>query len=203
MFRLIKIIFNATILVLAIIGFNTIGGQKYVDAVIKNVSSFIKDNVQESAKEVGDFSNVDKEFEIDNTFKLFGYKGILCAHKASGQRLVLLNTGNKTVLSQTDIQSKDIANKIKSAFEKTKYQAITIEEIKVTERGMITAKGKSVPYAKFDARVTKLPVKDYTGIIAALTTTNGNNELIVAVNESKRYSQLITREFFSKVKEIQ
>ena len=82
----------------------------------------------------------------------------------------------------------DIANKIKSAFEKTKYQAITIEEIKVTERGMITAKGKSVPYAKFDARVTKLPVKDYTGIIAALTTTNGNNELIVAVNESKRYS---------------
>ena len=51
MFRLIKIIFNAAILVLAIIGFNTIGGQKYVDALVKNVYSFIQDNVQESAKE--------------------------------------------------------------------------------------------------------------------------------------------------------
>ena len=33
MFRLIKIIFNAFLLVLAIIGFNAIGGQKYVEAV--------------------------------------------------------------------------------------------------------------------------------------------------------------------------
>ena len=31
MFRLIKITFNATLLVLAIIGFNAIGGQKYVE----------------------------------------------------------------------------------------------------------------------------------------------------------------------------
>ena len=33
MFRLIKIFFNAVILVLAIIGFNAIGGQKYVEYV--------------------------------------------------------------------------------------------------------------------------------------------------------------------------
>ena len=144
---------------------------------------------------------MDKEFEIDNTFKLFGYKGVLCAHKASGQKLAILNTGSKTLLSQADIQHKDIARKLKSTIEKTKYQAITVEDIKITERGMISIKGKSVPYAKFDAHVTKLPVKDYTGMVAALVTDSGNNELIVAVNESKRYSQLITREFFSKVRE--
>ena len=112
MFRLIKIIFNATVLVLAIIGFNTIGGDKYVDAIVKKVSSFIRENVQESAKEIGDFSSVDKEFEIDNTFKLFGYKGVLCAHKASGQKLAILNTGSKILLSQADIQHKDIAKKL-------------------------------------------------------------------------------------------
>ncbi len=201
MFRLIKIIFNAVILVLAIIGFNTIGGQKYVDALVKNVSSFIRDNAQESAKEIGDFSNIDKEFEINNTFKLLGYKGVLSAHKASGQRLLILNTGKKQLLSQTDIQSKDIANKLKDMFAKTKYQAVTIEELKVTERGMITAKGKNVPYAKFDAKISKLPVKDYTGMIAVLTTKNGNNEILAAVNEKKKYSQLLTREFFSKIQE--
>lgn len=201
MFRLIKIIFNAVILVLAIIGFNTIGGQKYVDALVKNVSSFIRDNAQESAKEIGDFSNIDKEFEINNTFKLLGYKGVLSAHKASGQRLLILNTGKKQLLSQTDIQSKDIANKLKDMFAKTKYQAVTIEELKVTERGMITAKGKNVPYAKFDAKISKLPVKDYTGMIAVLTTKNGNNEILAAVNEKKKYSQLLTKEFFSKIQE--
>ena len=201
MFRLIKIIFNATILVLAFIGFNSIGGQKYVDALVKNVSSFIKNNAQETAKEIGDFSNVDKEFEIDNTFKFMGYKGVLYAHNASGQRLVILNTGNKVLLSQADIQGKDVTKKLKSAFEKSKYQAITLEELNIVERGTITTKGKTVPYAKFDAKVTRLPVKDYSGIVAALTDSKGNNELIVAVNEQKRYSQLITREFFSKIKE--
>ena len=201
MFRLIKIIFNATILVLAIIGFNAIGGQKYVDALVKNVSSFIKTNIEESAKEIGDFSKIDKEFEIDNTFSAFGYKGVLCAHKASGQRLAILSTGTKPIITKSDVQSKDIAQKIKSAFEKTKYQAITIEEINITERGMLTVKGQSVPYAKFNARVTKLPVKDYTGIVAALTTSAGKNELLVAVNEQKRYSQLISKEFFAKVNE--
>ncbi len=201
MFRLIKIIFNAIILVLAIIGFNTIGGQKYVDALVKNVSSFIKENAQENAKEIGDFSNVDKEFEINNTFKLLGYKGVLSAHKASGQRMLILNTGKRQLLSQTDIQSKDIADKLKDMFAKTKYQAVTIEELKVTERGMITTKGKNVPYAKFNAKISKLPVKDYTGMVAVVTTKNGNNEIFAAVNEKKKYSQLLTREFFSKIKE--
>ena len=66
---------------------------------------------------------------------------------------------------------------------------------------MLSVKQKSVPYAKFDIKVTKLPVKDYTGIVAALKTKNGNNEILVAVNERKKYSQLLTREFFSKIQE--
>ena len=112
-----------------------------------------------------------------------------------------MNTGKRQLLSQTDIQSKDIADKLKDMFAKTKYQAVTIEELKVTERGMITTKGKNVPYAKFNAKISKLPVKDYTGMVAVVTTKNGNNEIFAAVNEKKKYSQLLTREFFSKIKE--
>lgn len=202
MFKLIKLIFQTIILILAFIGFNSIGGQKYVDMLIQNVSSFIKDNAQESAKELGDFSNIDKEFEIDNTFKVLGYKGVLCEHNASGQRLAILNTGKKTVLTQADIKSKDLATKIKSAFEKTKYQAISIEEITITGRGTLTTKGKTVPYAKFDAKVSRLPIKEYSGIIGVTTNAKGDNELVISVNQQKRYSQLITNEFFSKIKDI-
>ena len=202
MFKLIKLIFQTIILILAFIGFNSIGGQKYVDMAIHHISSFIKDNAQESAKELGDFSNVDKEFEIDNTFKILGYKGVLCEHKASGQRLAVINTGKKVVLSQADINSKDLANKIKSAFEKTKYQAITIEEINIISKGSMLVKGKTVTYAKFDAKISKLPIKDYSGIIGVTTNAKSDNELIISINQQKRYSQLITNEFFSKIKEI-
>ena len=50
MFRLIKIIFNAFLLVLAIIGFNAIGGQKYVEAIKISVGNFIQEHALESAK---------------------------------------------------------------------------------------------------------------------------------------------------------
>lgn len=50
MFRLIKIIFNAFLLVLAIIGFNAIGGQKYVEAVKVSVGNFIQEHALEGAK---------------------------------------------------------------------------------------------------------------------------------------------------------
>ena len=41
MFRMIKIAFNATIIVLALIGFNAIGGQKYVEGIRDGVANFI------------------------------------------------------------------------------------------------------------------------------------------------------------------
>ena len=47
MFRFIKIIINAFILVLAIIGFNAIGGQKYVEAIKVNVTNFIQQRAEE------------------------------------------------------------------------------------------------------------------------------------------------------------
>ena len=58
MFRLIKIIFNAFLLVLAIMGFNAIGGQKYVEAVKVSVGTFIQEHAFESAKKIGNFSNL-------------------------------------------------------------------------------------------------------------------------------------------------
>ena len=54
MFRLIKIIFNAFLLVLAIIGFNAIGGQKYVEAVKVSIGNFIQEHALEEAKKMLD-----------------------------------------------------------------------------------------------------------------------------------------------------
>ena len=203
MFRLIKIIFNAFLLVLAIIGFNAIGGQKYVEAVKVSVGNFIQKHALEEAQKIGNFSNLNEEFQIDNSVNLVGYKAILAEHKASGQKMIIVDSGKKPLLTQEDIKSSEIDRKLKDLAEKFKYQAVTVQDIKVTDRGSLNVYGKTVPYAKFEAHVSKLPFSDISGIVASVTTTDGSEKLALSLSEKKRYSQLIANEFYKDVKEAE
>lgn len=201
MFRLIKIIFNAFLLVLAIIGFNAIGGQKYVEAIKISVGNFIQEHALESAKKIGNFSGLNEEFQIDNAVNLIGYKAILAEHKASGQKMVIIDSGDKALLTESDIKSDKVDKKLKDLAEKFKYQAITVKDIKITGRGSMNVYGKQVPYAKFEAEVTKLPFSDITGVVASVKTSDGNEKLALSISQKDKYSQLITNEFYRGVKE--
>ena len=201
MFRLIKIIFNAFIIVLAIIGFNAIGGQKYVEAVKVSVVNFIQERAAENAKKIGDFSKLNEEFQIDNAVNLVGYKAVLAEHKASGQKMIIVDSGKKPLLTQEDIKSSEVDKKLKNLAEKFKYQAITVQDIKIVDRGSMNVYGESVPYAKFEAKVTKLPFSDISGVVASVTTADGAEKLALALSEKNKYSQLITNEFYKGVKQ--
>lgn len=201
MFRLIKIIFNAFLLVLAIIGFNAIGGQKYVEAVKVSVGNFIQEHALEGAKKIGNFSGLNKEFQIDNSVNLVGYKAVIAEHKASGQKMVIVDSGKKPLLTQNDIKSDKVDKKLNDLADKFKYQAVTVQDIKITDRGTMKVYGKDVPYAKFEAQVTKLPFKDVAGVVASVTTSDGSEKLAFSISEKKKYSQLITNEFYKGVAE--
>ena len=201
MFRLIKIIFNAFLLVLAIIGFNAIGGQKYVEMAKTNINNFIQERAIESAKKMGDFSALHEEFQIDNAVNLLGYKAILAEHKASGQKMCIVDSGKKPLLTQEDIKSSNLEKQMKDLADKFKYQAISFQEINVVSRGTMTVYGQKVPYAKFEAKSNKLPFSDLSGIIASVRTSDNSEKLVISVSEKKRYSQLISDEFFKNIKE--
>lgn len=201
MFRLIKIIFNAFLLVLAFMGFNAIGGQKYVEAVKLSVGNFIQERAFESAKKIGNFSGLNEEFQIDNAVNLVGYKAVLAEHKASGQKMVIVDSGKKPLLTQQDIKGDKVEVKLKDLAEKFKYQAITVQDIKITSKGTMNVYGKDVPFAKFEAKVTKLPFSDISGVVASVTTSDGSEKLALSLSEKKKYSQLITNEFYKGVKE--
>ena len=201
MFRLIKIIFNAFLLVLAIIGFNAIGGQKYVEAVKVSVGNFIQEHALEGAKKIGNFSGLNEEFQIDNSVNLVGYKAVIAEHKASGQKMVIVDSGKKPLLTQNDIKSDKVDKKLNDLADKFKYQAVTVQDIKITDRGTMKVYGKDVPYAKFEAHVTKLPFKDVAGVVASVTTSDGSEKLAFSISEKKKYSQLITNEFYRGVAE--
>ena len=201
MFRLIRIIFNAFIIVLAIIGFNAIGGEKYIEPIKTAVSDFIQEHISEVSKRIGDFSKLDEEFQIDNAVNLFGYKAVVAEHKASGQKMVILDSGKKPLLTQEDIKSDEVDKKLKKLAGKFKYQGVTAQEIHVTDRGELLVYNQKVPYAKFEAKVTKLPISDLGGIVASVKTSDGLEKLAVSVNDRKKYSQLITNEFYKNVNE--
>jgi len=63
------------------------------------------------------------------------------------------------------------------------------------------AYGREIPYVRFNAKVTKLPISDITGTIGILNDKPKDQRLLISVNEKNRYSQLITDEFYKNVKE--
>ena len=201
MFRLIKITFKALILVLAFAGFNAIGGQKYTDAIVSNIDSFINAHNMSTIEKIGNFSNINEEFEIDRSVNLMGYKAVIAEHKASNQKLVILDTGKKPLLTSEDIQGNGIEEKLKNLSEKFKYQGVKVQSVNVVSRGKINMYDQEVPYAKFEAKVSKLPVSDISGMIASVKTSDGAEKLALSLNEKKKYSQLITSEFYKEVKE--
>lgn len=201
MFRLIKITFNAFLLVLAIIGFNAIGGQKYVEMAKNGITNFVQQRAVENAKKLGDFSNLHEEFQIDNTVNLLGYKAVLAEHKVSGQKMCIIDSGKKPLLTKEDIQGAGLEQKLQELVKSIKYQAVSFQEIKVVSRGTINVYGQNVPYAKFEAKSNKFPISDLAGIVAAVKTSDNSDKVIISVSEKKKYSQLIAEEFFKNVKE--
>ena len=201
MLRMIKIVFNATIIVLAFIGFNAIGGQKYIEAIKDGIGTFIAQHNAESVKKIGDFSKLNEEFIIDNTMSIAGYKAVIAEHKASGQKMVILDSGKKPLLTKNDINDSNFDAKLKDTSKKINYRGVKVQDITVTSKGTIEIYGQNVPYAKFDAKVTKLPFSDISGMVASVKTSDGNEKLALSLSEKKRYSQLITNEFYKGVNE--
>ena len=201
MFRMIKIIFNAILLVLAIIGFNAIGGQKYVEIAKTHITKFVQERVEENAKKFGNFSNLHEEFEIDNTVNLFGYRAVIAEHNVSGQKMCVIDSKKKPLLTKENIKSDNLEKQLQELADKFKYQSVSFHEIKVVSRGTIQSYGQTVPYAKFEAKANKLPFSDLAGIVASVTTSDGSEKLLLSLSEKKKYSQLISEEFFRSITE--
>ena len=196
----LKNVTRSIFLTLVIVGFMAFGGQDWIKLQFKNFVNPSHDVVLERAQKVGDFSKVNKEFEIEKAVGILGYNAVLAEHKATGQKMVVVDSGKKTILTKEDIQANDAEERIKSAINKVKYQAATLDEFTVTEKGTMTSYGQQVPYVKFRARVKKLPIGEISGIISVVKDEKGNDKILVSANEKDKYSQLISNEFFKGIK---
>jgi len=197
----LKNIFKAVILVLAIVGFISIGGK---DFFVKKWNEFMnppQDVMVERAKKVGDFSHIGDEFEVDKAASALGYNGVLAEHKSSGQKMIVIDSGKKPLLTPEDFKDKSVDKKLDDLVEKFKYQFVNIQDLKITKRGYIKTFGKKAPYVRFSAKANKLPIGDIQGIVSAVETSSGKAMVLVSVNEKDKYSQLIAQDFFKNIRE--
>lgn len=197
----LKTIFKAIILVFAIIGFISIGGTDYFVKMWENITHPTQDVMIERAKKVGDFSNLGDEYEIDKAASALGYNGVLAEHKASGQKMIVVDSGKRPLILPEDFKDKTVDKKLNDLVQKFKYQFVNIEDLKITKRGYIRTFGKKAPYVRFEAKANKLPIGDIKGIISAVKTPSGKDLVLVSVNEKDKYSQLIAEDFFKKIRE--
>lgn len=196
----LKNFLRAIIITLAVVGFMAIGGKDLVGDYLNNVFNPSKDEMLERAKKVGDFSHIDDEFELEKATGILGYNAVVAEHKASGQKMFVVDSGEKQILTENDIKSDNVEEKLYKAVSKIKYQAVSVDDLKVTKHGTMHSYGKEVPYVKFEARVKKLPIGDVGGIVSVAETKDGKPRLLISANEKNKYSQLISDEFFKKVK---
>ena len=196
----LKNIFIAIILAFAFIGFMSVGGGKLVTNLVKNYLNPPQETLAKRAEKVGNFSEINEEFEIEKAAGMLGYNGVIAEHKASGQKLIVVDTNNKPILTAEDIKSDEIEQKLIALTQKIKYQTFQVDELKITKRGIINSYGKDSPYIKFEAKAKKLPIGEVAGIISVTETIDGEQRLLISANEKKRYSQLISDEFFKSIK---
>lgn len=193
-------ILRAIIITLAAVGFMSLGGKELVTKYIGNWLNPPQDVMLERAKKVGDFSQISEEFELERAAGIMGYNAVVAEHRASGQKFFVVDANDKDILTKEDLQSDNVEEKLKEAVSKIKHQSVTFDELKVTKHGTLNSYGTNSPYVKFDAKVKKLPVGEISGIISTVDTESGEKRLLVALNEKDKYSQLISDEFFKKIK---
>lgn len=200
----LKNILKAIILVFAVIGFISIGGK---DTIIKKWNEFTnppQDVMLERAKKVGDFSRIGDEYEIDKAASAFGYNGVLAEHKASGQKMVIVDSGKVgkgPLLTPQDFKDDKVEEKLQDLTKKFKYSVVNVQDLKIIKKGRINAFGKRAQYVRFSAKISKMPTGDIEGIISAVETKSGQTRVIVSANEKGKYSQLIANDFFRNVRE--
>ena len=197
----LKNIIKFIILVFAIIGFISVGGTKIFQGKF-DFNIFEKpsqEKLKEQASAIANLSDISDEYKIDNVTKVLGFKSVIASHQGTKQKMLIIDTGKKELLSPDDFKNKEIDKKIENLAEKIQYQFIRVENVKIVQNGTIQTMNSSAPYVKFKADTVNLPIPEIQGIVGLSTDKNGQNKLILSINDSNKYSQIITQEFFRHV----
>ena len=92
-----------------------------------------------------------------------------------------------------------------------KDSLITLENLEITGRGVVYAKGKNIPYVNFKADVKNVPFKTVEGMLGAYTSANVSKakkdkpaqqtvKVVLSMRDCKKYNQQISTNYLKSVR---
>lgn len=200
MYRFFKNIVNTLIIILAVVGLLSLYKNHSFDNMLGSVSNLFSFDKEKTVEQVGDFSQVDEEFNIDTAVNVMGYKTVVAKHSGSGQKMIIVDSGRKKLLTKNDLKDDKVKIKLEDLCHKYAKNSAEVESIEIIDRGYMNTYGQKVPYVKINAKLSKFPKSNFTGIVSVVDEDAKNQRIIVSINDKKHYSQLITTEFYKNVK---
>lgn len=212
-------IINLIIIILAVIGFLSIGGREYLDAniipVVKKVNIELQAGIENTGKSFTDLSlkeigeilwnsikstmltkKVAGEYEITEVKGLMGYDTKIAEDIKSGQKMVLIDTKDKPLLDLTKDDKAELKADMLKLAKKHKAAPIKFDDIDIVELGKWKVLNKDLRYAKINIK-DKVSGKEITAIIST-SPDSKDSKMIVTFAEKTKFSKKIAEKFLKK-----
>ncbi len=193
-----SIIIKTVIAVLVFFGLVHLGVVDFIKEKLSEHNLGFQQEIK-SEKEIVDLSQIDDEYAVDKDLKVLKNRMIIAEHKATGQKMIMIEPSNGSILTKEDITADNIQQKINEIVNKYKYKVVKFDKVEVTKHGSFEGINQEIPYVKVNAEISNLPIKGYEGILGVAELENGKNLIVLSVNQSGKYSQIITDAFYGKV----
>jgi hypothetical protein len=197
--RILQII----ILILAYIGFQSLGGIKFFQ---DSIDDFIKPSEEKTTVSVNkmlDVSKLSNNYVISKAYDVFGMKVIEAEYQKSPQKIYLIDSKGLIKLTKEDFYDDKISEILENLLSKFAYQAIRIENLKIIRSGNFVAMNKQkIPYVIFEADIIRGNTPKMFGMLGVTEGTDGENDIILSFTTTGKYNQIVTENFFQQVNYI-
>ena len=188
-----------------IVAFFACGGWTFVQKKVNDYKNPPRNVFIESEKSFADFSLIPSDYQLSRSFNLFGYKKINAKYLPTGQKITIYDLRDEDKISVSDFTTGEINTKIDSVLKKLKDSIITFEEFQIVQKGSFIAKGKTIPFIRFSAKVKNIPFKNVIGVVACYSSENEkaktpSTKLIVTMVDTKAYNPTIHTNFISALR---
>ena len=212
-------IINLVIIILAIIGFLSIGGKEYLDAnvipTVKKVNIEVQAGIDKtgktftelSLKEIGAIfwnaikstmftKKVSGEYEITEVKGLMGYDTKIAEDIKTGQKMVLVDTKDKVLLDLNKTDKAELKADMLKLAKKHKALPVKFDDIDIVELGKWKALNKDLKYVKISIK-DKSSNKEITAMISSYPDKD-DTKMKETFAEKTKFSRKIAEKFFKK-----
>ena len=207
----LKSLIRKIIFIALLIAFFFFGGCDFVVTKYNEFTCPPREELLEQSKDFGDFSQVSSDYRLTRSLNIAGYRKFNSEYLPTGQKITILDLKDKELVSPNDFSTKAIDTKIDDTLKMFKDSLITLENLEITGRGVVYAKGKNIPYVNFKADVKNVPFKTVEGMLGAYTSANVSKakkdkpaqqtvKVVLSMRDCKKYNQQIRTNYLKSVR---